>query len=163
MIKRYNRNICYRYAYGTDASDTCTWVEDCTARDAAVAAALATLRGAALGLKIATENYNNAVALVDNIVNEQKTVDSMLEGYDNAYQAIQNAGPTFSTQNNCNILIQGCSCIEGYAGSLADAHTSAINEMNRCESEMNKAQAAYDQAKADYAAAQAAPCDSKCV
>ena len=142
---------------------TCTWTDDCTRKNAAVAAALATLRGAALTLKITTENYNNAVSLVDNIANEQKTVDSMIEGYDSAYQAIQNAGPTFCTQNNCNILIEGCSCIENYANSLADTRTSAINEMNRCEGEMNRAQAAYDQAKLDYAAAQDAPCDKKCV
>ena len=106
MIKRYPRSICYRYAYGTDASDTCTWVEDCTAKLEAIATATAAVEAAQTA-------YDNAKALDDSLKAEQKGIQECMDAYDNNYNMLANAGMTFLTEQNVNCLNEGAKCFLG--------------------------------------------------
>ena len=163
MIKRYQRNICYRYAYGTDASQTCTWVEDCTAKNAAVEKATTALEKAQKAEEKAKKKYENAKELHENLQKEKKGIQDCIDEYDNNYNMLANSGMTFLTEQNVNCLNEGAKCLQDYYNAVEDARKAAIKEKMSCYTAWQTAITNRRICETNLKNAQAQPCDSKCV
>ena len=100
---------------------------DCSARDAAIAAAQAAL--------------DAAIALQNQIIEEQKKVDTLTKAYAGTVSTLQDAGTSIASPANLDGLNSSMDCLNNYAGELSSAAAECQTEVSRCQQELSKAQA----------------------
>ena len=103
---------------------TCTI--DCSARDAGIAQAQAAL--------------DAAIALQNQIIEEQKKVDVLTKAYAGTVSTLESAGTSIASPANLSGLNSSMQCLNNYAGELTTAATECQNEVTRCQQELAKAQ-----------------------
>ena len=128
MIKRYPRNICYRY---DEPARHCTSVEDCTRKNAAIEAATASLEEAIAAQEAAQEAYDNAVELRANLNAEKQGISDCITQYDNSFNMVGNSGLTFLSEANVGCFNKGAACLQNYYNSINEALTSVGKECSQ--------------------------------
>ena len=100
---------------------------DCSARDAAIAAAQAAL--------------DAAIALQNQIIEEQKKVDVLTKAYAGTVSTLESAGTSLASPANLSGLNSSLSCLNNYSGELSTAASECASEVARCQQELAQAQA----------------------
>ena len=101
--------------------------EDCSARDAAIAAATAALEA--------------AQALQAKISQEQQNIARLKGAYNSSMTTVKNAGGTIASASNLATLNKSIDCLQSYSDSLGEAATACANEVTKCQADLAKAQA----------------------
>ena len=101
--------------------------EDCSARNAAIAAATAALKA--------------AEALKKDIEQEQHNIDRLKGAYNSAKSTLINAGRSIATETNTAGLNESINCLTEYTSNLETAAKQCDDEVTRCKTQLQQAEA----------------------